>query len=728
MNVSPPEVSVGDTATEWFTTAFDRAPFGVALIARDGRIRIANPSFSSLIGYPTRELEQTEIAALIYPADREKMTPRYDREPDMGAPRAVEMRMVGKDGGLLWVRQSASVLTNSEGTLLFCREIGRRKLSETDASLLAAIIDSTDDAIVSKDLTGVITSWNQGAERMFGYTADEIVGSSVTRLIPDDRMQEETDILSRINMGVRIENFETVRRRKDGQLIDVSLTISPVRDSTGRIVGASKIARDITERKRDERASLLLGAIVDSSDDAIISKDLTGIITSWNKGAERIFGYRSDEIVGSSVTRLIPEDRLQEESQILSQLQKGLQVEHFETVRRCKNGTLVSVSLSISPVRDRTGTIIGASKIARDITRQKQAEDALLASESRFRQLADTMPQVVWTAKPDGSIDYCNERWYELSGFDRHLIGHPGVEALVHPGDLPEYRNQWEESVKSGAPFVVQHRLYDSREDRWRWFITRAVAIEALGRIDKWFGTATDIDEQKRSENQLRQANYELEQFAFSATHDLQEPLRTMKIYSGLLAERYENKITGQGREFLQFIGEAAARMETLVHDLLAYTQLNKLEVTSGVADSRAVFNEILADLASLIESNGAVINASLDGTVKMHPTHLRQVLQNLLTNALKYRSPDRTPEIGITSERTRSSRIIAVRDNGIGISSKYHEYIFGLFKRLHKADEYSGTGIGLAICARIMERYSGRIWVESEVGMGSAFYIEIPD
>jgi light-regulated signal transduction histidine kinase (bacteriophytochrome) len=135
-----------------------------------------------------------------------------------------------------------------------------------------------------------------------------------------------------------------------------------------------------------------------------------------------------------------------------------------------------------------------------------------------------------------------------------------------------------------------------------------------------------------------------------------------------------------------------------------------------------------LADLASLVDSNGAVIKASLDGTVKMHPTHLRQVLQNLLTNALKYRSPDRRPEIVVTTERTRCSRIIVVRDNGIGISSKYHEYIFGLFKRLHKADEYSGTGIGLAICARIMDRYSGRIWVESEAGMGSAFHIEIPD
>lgn len=251
-------------------------------------------------------------------------------------------------------------------------------------ALLAAIINSSSDAIVSKDLDGTITSWNPGAERIFGYRAEEVIGRNITLLFPPDRYNEEPAIMARIRRGESVEHFQTVRCHKDGSFIDISLTVSPVRDDSGRIIGASKIARDISRQVREremlrlsEIAAERLAAIVNGSDDAIVGKDLTGIVTDWNPGAEKLFGYTRDEMIGHSILRLLPPERIDEEQHILARLQRGERVHHFETVRRHKDGHLVNVSLTISPIRDHTGTIIGASKIARDITALKQAQQRL---------------------------------------------------------------------------------------------------------------------------------------------------------------------------------------------------------------------------------------------------------------------------------------------------------------------------------------------------------------
>ena len=254
--------------------------------------------------------------------------------------------------------------------------------------LLSAIVDSSDDAIISKNLDSIITSWNKSAERLFGYTAEEVIGQPITILIPPDRLEEEPEIISRLKRGERVDHFETVRRCKDGSLIDISLTISPLQDATGNIVGASKIARDTTEMKRADRAHRLLSAIVDSSDDAIISKSLDGIITSWNKSAERLFGYTAEEVIGQPITILIPPDRLEEEPEIISRLKRGERVDHFETVRRRKDGSLIDISLTISPVRDASGNIIGASKVARDITESKRMMVELQRANAVLEQFA----------------------------------------------------------------------------------------------------------------------------------------------------------------------------------------------------------------------------------------------------------------------------------------------------------------------------------------------------
>jgi two-component system cell cycle sensor histidine kinase/response regulator CckA len=242
---------------------------------------------------------------------------------------------------------------------------------------LAAIVESSDDAIISKTLQGVILTWNAGAERVYGYTAAETIGRPMAMLLPDDRPHEEAKILSRIASGQRVEHFETVRRTKSGDLIDVSLTISPTCDRSGRITGASHIARNITDRRRLDERLQQIAAIVEFSDDAIVSKTLEGRILTWNAAAERVYGYPAAEAIGRDMAMLLPPDRPDEEADILRRIGRGERVEHFETVRRTRNGDLIDVSLTISPTRDRAGKITGASHVARDITERKRLDEQL---------------------------------------------------------------------------------------------------------------------------------------------------------------------------------------------------------------------------------------------------------------------------------------------------------------------------------------------------------------
>ena len=271
-------------------------------------------------------------------------------------------------------------------------------MSDSDLHLhLAAIVDSSDDAIISKDLTGRIKSFNAAAERLFGYKAEEIVGQSILVLIPAERHSEEDEILARLRRGERVEHFETIRRAKNGRLIDVSLTVSPVRNESGTVIGASKIARDITERKRALVTSAELAAIVESSDDAILSKDLQGTIRSFNKAAERMFGYQAAEILGKSVLTIVQPELHDDERRILERIRDGRRIEHYETIRLTKDGRRLDVSLTVSPMREPSGTVIGASTIARDITERKREaieRERLLQNERAARNEAERANRV----------------------------------------------------------------------------------------------------------------------------------------------------------------------------------------------------------------------------------------------------------------------------------------------------------------------------------------------
>ena len=309
-------------------------------------------------------------------------------------------------------------------------------MNETQAvnapQYLAAIVESSDDAILSKDLNGIIQSCNAAAERIFGYTASELIGQPVRVLIPADRQAEEDEILGRIRHGERVRHFETVRVGKDHRPIDVSLSISPVRDAAGKVIGAAKIARDITEQKRARAVQAHLAAIVESSEDGILSKDLDGIVQSCNAAAERLFGYSASELVGRSVRVLIPPDRQSEEDAILARMRRGERIEHFETVRMAKDGHRVDVSLSVSPVRQPDGTIVAVAKSIRDITEQKRLVREIAAQQEWFRVTLASIGDGVIASDPDGRVTYLNGHAEALTGWTAEAAAGQPLAAVFH--------------------------------------------------------------------------------------------------------------------------------------------------------------------------------------------------------------------------------------------------------------------------------------------------------
>jgi PAS domain S-box-containing protein len=521
--------------------------------------------------------------------------------------RQTELVMIAGSTILFVFLIAASVMTN-RAILARDESLGAAREAR---DLLQTTLTSIGDAVIATDAEGRIVFSNPTARALLRSGESDLAGrplDDVFRIVNEQtRKTVESPVAKVMREGtvVGLANH-TILIAQDGTEIPIDDSGAPVRGADGRIRGTVLVFRDIAGRKQAEAATRLMANVVESSDDAIITKDLTGLVTSWNRGAQRIFGYSAEEMIGRPISVLAPPDRVSEMPTILERIRRGERVEHFESVRRGKDGRLVNVSLTVSPMLDASGKIVGASKIARDITERALAEQA-----------------------------------------------------------------------------VAQHA------------------------------------------DRLARSNANLQQFTYAASHDLQEPLRTVVTFTQLLADRYQGKLDAEADEFMNYVISAATRMRELITDLLNYSRtVHHEDVPLKEVPLNDAVNLAAHNLQLAIEESGTVLEAGPLPALDADKVQMIQLFQNLISNAIKYKSAD-SPIIRISAEQNGPEWVISVCDNGIGIPAEYKEYIFGVFKRLH-GNARAGTGVGLAICKSIVERHGGRIWVESEPGRGSTFKFSI--
>jgi PAS domain S-box-containing protein len=380
------------------------------------------------------------------------------------------------------------------------------------------------------------------------------------------------------------------------------------------------------------------------------------------------------------------------------------------------------------------GALVGGMAI--DITERIRAEAALRESEQRYRAVVESQAEMVCRFRPDGTVLFANSAYARARGSTLEMLIGSNFWNLVAEGDRAAVRSMIEGLSPQSPEVRIENRFQTVDGERWTLWTNRALAFDLTGRLLEAQSTGIDITERKRAEEALRvsnealrRANADLEQFAYSASHDLQEPIRNISLSSEILAVQYSHMLSGKAVNYLSFITAGAKRMEMLVKDLLAYTQsTSSQEPVTEHVDATLPLGRALGNLSAAINESGAQVSFDKLPGVRVRETQLQQLFQNLISNAIKYRRENDPPRIEIKAERQNSEWRFSVRDNGIGIQPEYTERVFGIFKRLHPEAKYTGTGIGLAICQRIVERNGGRIWVESEgIGKGSTFYFTLP-
>jgi PAS domain S-box-containing protein len=426
-----------------------------------------------------------------------------NREIDVSAQARVQVNALNND----LERRVAQRTTELQSEI--AARMGTEAKLRASEGRLAGIIASAMDAIITIDDEQRIVLFNCAAEKMFRCPEAEAKGRPITRFIPQrfhaahsEHIQKysETGVTNRV-MGPKEMLWA---QREDGQEFRIEASISQV------VTGGKKlftvILRDVTERMRADEIRERLAAVIDSSDDAIISKDLDGNINAWNRGAEKIFGYSASEVLCKPLLMLFPPERMEEESDILSRIRQGESVEHFETVRVRKDGARIDVSVTISPIRGSGGAIVGASKIARDITERKRAEAALRESQTNFAALVNLAPQFVWICTNDGLNVYFNDRWFQYTGLTPEQSHGSGWNTPFHPDDKQTAWDHWNRANATGETYSVESRLR-AADGSYRWYLMRGEPVrEVDGRILKWFGTCTDIDDMKRAQAALRQS------------------------------------------------------------------------------------------------------------------------------------------------------------------------------------------------------------------------------
>jgi PAS domain S-box-containing protein len=610
---------------------------------------------------------------------------------------------------------------------------------------LSAIIESAEDAIITKTLEGIITSWNKGAERIFGYTAEEAIGQPVVMLIPADHQDEEPAILARLRAGERIEHYETVRVRKDGSLVDISLTVSPIRGPDGKIIGASKIARDISERKRALEALRSreeeLTDFIENSAVGLHWVGPDGTILWANKAELELLGYTREEYIGHNIAEFHADPEVIKD--ILGRLTRDETLHSYEARLRCKDGSLRHVLIS-SNVSRRNGEFYHTRCFTRDITERRLAEEALRQSEERFSKAFQASPLALTiTSLKTSRLLEVNETFCRMSGYTREeAVGHttPELGLWVRDSDREEEVAMVSERGRV-RNLEYRFRLKDGTE---RIGLLSAERIE-IGGEPCALTVIQDITEQKRAEAERDQvlerekalrakaeeASRLKDEFLATVSHELRTPLTAILGWAHLLRM---GKLEDEGSlKALETIERNARSQAQLIEDLLDVSRIitGKLRLDIRAVDPNLFIESAIEAVRPAAEAKGIRVQKIIDtGVVSVSgdPVRLQQVVWNLLSNSIKF-----TPKGGrvqIRLERVNSHIEIAVSDTGSGITPEFLPHVFDRFRQADQQTtrQHGGMGLGLAIVRHLVELHGGSVRAESPgEGKGATFTVVLP-
>src|SRR3989338_5446739 len=577
-------------------------------------------------------------------------------------------------------------------------------------SLLTALVESSDDAIIIITPVVILTSWNVAAERMFGYSAKEILGKPISILVPKDSQEEFSLILEKIKKDQRIEHFETKRLNKDGRVLNVSVTLSPIKNKEGKIICISKIVRNITERKQSEQERIKLASIVESSEDAILGMNLDGIIDSWNSGAVKMFGYKENEIIGKSVQLIYPSERTEELPGIIQKLRAGARIEHFETERKRKDESIIDVSLSISPIKNEKGIIVGIAKIIRDISGQKR-------TSAYARSLIEASLDPLVTISLEGKITDVNDATVKVTGVTRDkLIGTDFSNYFTEPDNARDgYERVFNKGFVTDYPLSIRHASGQ---------ITDVLYNASVYKDDK--GNVLGVFAAARDATQVKQKD----EFSTMIGHELKTPLVPILGYSELLLSGDMGKLTETQNNSVKTIFDNATRLLRLIQDMLDVrkTELGKLNLDIRDVNAKEIIAQCLTAFKTTSQSKEiTLVDNSQDIPLQCDFERIIQVINNLLSNAFKF-TPQKYGKIEVGAKIDNDSVIFSVKDNGIGIPKEKQANLFKKFYQVDTSIKRSalGSGLGLAICRGIIESHKGKIWLESEAEKGTIVYFSI--
>jgi len=764
----------------------EAAPDAMVVVNEGGEIVLLNVQAENQFGYRRDELVGQKVKNIIPDGFAERLISDATRSAaDALAQRigtGIELSGRRKDGSRFPIEIMLSPLKSPEGLLVTAaiRNISVRKAAEKHLVQMEGryrgLLEAAPDAMVVVNQRGEIVLLNVQAEKQFGYRRDELVGKKVKSIIPEgfaerlisDATRSAADALAQqIGTGIELSG-----RRKDGSEFPIEIMLSPLDSPEGTLVTAA--IRNISVRKAAEKQLVQMEGryrgLLEAAPDAMVVVNQGGEIVLLNVQAEKQFGYRRDELVGQKVKNIIPEgfaerlisDATRSEADALAQqISTGI-----ELSGRRKDGSEFPIEIMLSPLDSPEGTLVTAA--IRNISLRKAAEKQLVQMEGRYRGLLEAAPDAMVVVNQGGEIVLLNVQAEKQFGYRRDELVGQKVKNIIPEGFAERLISDATRSAadalaqqigtgielsgqrKDGSEFPIEIMLspLDSPEGTLVTAAIRNISVRKAAEKQSEEDHA-ELESQaaalQKSRNELEQrvnertkelavvnrvleeSNLELKQFAYVASHDLQSPLRGISGFVQLLKAEYEDKLDEQAQDWIRRTLLSITQMQTLIHDLLSYSSVDARSRPFTQMAFQDVVSDALAMLESSIRDSGGQVTCGKLPLIMGDRSQLVQLIQNLIGNGLTYRG-EKPPHIHVSAERSGQEWVFSVHDNGIGIDPKYYEQIFEIFKRLHAQKDYPGTGIGLAVCRRVVNRHGGRIWVDSKPGDGSTFLFTIPE